>query len=60
MASSDAAREIIENIGNGPVFVVGETNRLAADHVWNVDRRGLVEMLSAASRHFANSLEGSG
>jgi uncharacterized protein len=60
MASSDAAREIIENIGNGPVFVVGEMNRLAADHVWNIDRRGLVEMLSAASRHFADNLKGSG
>jgi short-subunit dehydrogenase len=60
MPSSDAAREIIENIGNGPVFVVGENNRLAAAHVWNVDRRGLVEMLSAASWHFANSLNEGG
>jgi short-subunit dehydrogenase len=56
MPSEDAAREIIENIANGPVHVVGEFNRMAAANVWTVDRRALVEMLSAASSHFANSL----
>jgi short-subunit dehydrogenase len=57
MPSEDAAREIVENIGNGPVHVVGEINRMAASNVWAVDRRALVEMLSAASRHFADSLQ---
>jgi short-subunit dehydrogenase len=56
MPSDEAAHEIVENIGNGPVHVVGEFNRLAASNVWAVDRRALVEMLSAASWHFANSL----
>jgi uncharacterized protein len=53
MAPGDVATEIIDNIGNGPVYVVGESNRAIAAHVWTVDRRALVEMLSAASRHFA-------
>jgi uncharacterized protein len=59
MSSADTAREIVENIGNGPVHVVGDINRLAAQQIWTVDRRGLVEMLSAASWHFANSLTAS-
>jgi short-subunit dehydrogenase len=53
MMPEDAAREIIENLGNGPTFVVGETNRLMASQVWTVDRRALVEMISAASTAFA-------
>jgi uncharacterized protein len=52
MLAKDAAREIIENIGSGPVFVVGENNRAAASMVWQVPRRTLVEMLSAASQNF--------
>jgi uncharacterized protein len=48
------AREIIENIGNGPVHVVGENNRAVASQVWTIDRRSLVEMMSAASTDFAS------
>jgi uncharacterized protein len=54
MLSEDVAREIIENIGNGPVHVVGENNRAAASAVWTIDRRWLVEMMSAASMDFAS------
>jgi short-subunit dehydrogenase len=54
MLSEDVAREIIENIGNGPVHVVGETNRAVASQVWPIDRRSLVEMMSAASLDFAS------
>lgn len=53
MMPDDAAREIIENIGNGPTYVVGEANRFMASQVWTVDRRVLVEMTSAASTDFA-------
>jgi uncharacterized protein len=53
MLSEDVAREIIENIGNGPVHVVGENNRAVASQVWTIDRRSLVEMMSAASTDFA-------
>lgn len=54
MLSEDVAQEIIENIGNGPVHVVGENNRAAASAVWTIDRRSLVEMMSAASMDFAS------
>ncbi len=54
MLSSDVAREIIENIGNGPVHVVGENNRVAAAAVWTIGRRSLVEMMSAASLDFVS------
>jgi uncharacterized protein len=53
MLSEDVAREIIDNIGNGPVHVVGENNRAVASQVWTIDRRSLVEMMSAASLDFA-------
>ena len=53
MLSEDAAREIIENIGNGPTYAVGENNRTMASKVWTMDRRTLVEMISAASMDFA-------
>lgn len=53
MLSEDVAREIIENIGNGPVHVVGENNRAAASAVWTIDRRSLVEMMTLASTDFA-------
>ena len=53
MMPADAAKEIIDNIGNGPVHVVGEANCAAASHVWTVDRRSLVEVMSAASTQFA-------
>ncbi|CAN5373591.1 SDR family NAD(P)-dependent oxidoreductase [soil metagenome] len=53
MTSGDVASEIIANIGNGPVYVVGESNRAIASQIWTIDRRTLVEMMSAASRHFA-------
>ncbi len=58
MRSEDVAREIIENIGNGPVHVVGENNRAAASAVWTIDRRSLVEMMSAASLDFASRRNG--
>ena len=54
MLSEDVAREIIENVGNGPVHVVGENNRAAASAVWTIDRRSLVEMMSAASLDFVS------
>lgn len=54
MLPDDVAREILENIGNGPVHVVGEHNRAVASAVWTVDRRALVEMLSAAALDFAS------
>jgi short-subunit dehydrogenase len=54
MLSEDVAREIIENIGDGPVHVVGENNRAAASAVWTIDRRSLVEMMSAASLDFVS------
>lgn len=54
MLSEDVAREIVENIGNGPVHVVGENNRAMASQVWTIERRSLVEMMSAASMDFAN------
>jgi uncharacterized protein len=54
MLSEDVAREIIENIGSGPVHVVGENNRVVASAVWTVDRRALVEMMSTASLNFAS------
>ena len=54
MLSEDVAREIIENIGNGPVHVVGENNRAAAAAVWTIDRRSLVEMMTLASTDFAS------
>jgi short-subunit dehydrogenase len=57
MLSEDVAREIVENIGNGPVHVVGEHNRAVASQVWTIDRRALVEMMSAASAGFAASRE---
>jgi short-subunit dehydrogenase len=53
MLSDDVAREIIANIGNGPTYPVGESNRTMASMVWTVDRRTLVEMTSAASIDFA-------
>jgi hypothetical protein len=53
MLSEDAAREIIENIGNGPTYPVGERNRTMASMVWTADRRTLVELMSAASQDSA-------
>jgi short-subunit dehydrogenase len=58
MLSEDVAREIIENIGEGPVHVVGENNRAAASAVWTIDRRALVEMMSTASLDFASRRKG--
>ena len=54
MLSEDVAREIIDNIGSGPVHVVGENNRAAASAVWTIDRRALVEMMTTASLDFAS------
>jgi short-subunit dehydrogenase len=53
MLSEDVAREIIDNIGNGPTYPVGERNRAMASMVWTADRRALVELMSAASRDSA-------
>ncbi|HKV21929.1 MAG TPA: SDR family NAD(P)-dependent oxidoreductase [Mycobacterium sp.] len=49
MLPEDVAREIIENIGNGPTYPVGEKNRTMASMVWTADRRTLVELMTAAS-----------
>jgi uncharacterized protein len=57
MLSEDVAREIIANIGNGPVHVVGENNRAVASQVWTIDRRSLVELMSTASIDFASRRE---
>jgi len=54
MLSEDVAREIIENFGSGPVYVVWDNNRAAASAVWTIDRRALVEMMSTASLDFAS------
>lgn len=54
MTSEDVAREIVEHIGDGPVYVVGENNRAIASQVWTIERRALVEMMSAASNDFAS------
>lgn len=53
MTADDVAREIVDNIGNGPVHVVGEHNRAVAAQVWPIERRALVEMMSMASSDFA-------
>lgn len=58
MLSEDVAREIVENIGNGPVHVVGENNRAAASAVWTIDRRALVQMMTTASMDFASKRKG--
>jgi uncharacterized protein len=57
MRSEDVASEIVEHVGDGPVYVVGENNRAVASQVWTIDRRALVEMMSAASAGFAASRE---
>ncbi len=49
MLAEDVAREIIENIGNGPTYPVGEKNRAMASLVWTADRLTLVELMSAAA-----------
>ena len=54
MLPEDVAREIIENIGNGPTYPVGESNRAMASMIWTSDRRTLVELMSAASVDFAS------
>jgi short-subunit dehydrogenase len=58
MLSEDVAREIIENIADGPVHVVGEHNRAASAAIWTIDRRSLVEMMSVAAMDFASRTNG--
>ena len=58
MTADDVAREIVEHIGDGPVYVVGEHNRAIASQVWTIERRALVEMMSAASNDFAAKRRG--
>lgn len=58
MTADDVAREIVEHIGDGPVYVVGEHNRAIASQVWTIERRALVEMMSAASNDFAAKRKG--
>ena len=53
MLSEEVAGEIVEHIGDGPVYVVGANNRAVASQVWTIDRRALVEMMSMASADFA-------
>jgi uncharacterized protein len=52
MLPEDAATEIIENIGNGPVHFVGEAIRAAAARIWPADRRAAVQAMSASTRAF--------
>ena len=54
MTSEDVAREIVDNVENGPVHVVGENNRAVAAQVWTIVRRALVEIMSIASKDFAD------
>jgi short-subunit dehydrogenase len=58
MTPDDVAREIIDNIGNGPTHVVGAANRASAARIWPVDRRAAVEMMSANTRTFATQRAG--
>jgi uncharacterized protein len=58
MTPEDVALEVIENIGNGPTYVVGDANRAASEQVWTIDRRILVEGMSASSRAFATGRAG--
>jgi uncharacterized protein len=44
MLAGDVADEIIDNIANGPTYVVGARNQAIAAHVWP-DRRKIVEMI---------------
>jgi uncharacterized protein len=60
MLSEDVAKEIIDNIGNGPTYPVGEKNRAMASMVWTADRRTLVELMSAASLDSASKHGGAG
>jgi uncharacterized protein len=60
MLSDDVAREIVDNIGNGPTYPVGEKNRTMASMVWTADRRTLVELMSAASLDSAGKHGGAG
>ncbi|MGR6999362.1 SDR family NAD(P)-dependent oxidoreductase [Yinghuangia aomiensis] len=53
MRPEDVAREILENVGNGPTHVVGESNRTLASHMWPVDRRLAVEAMSAGTAAYA-------
>jgi short-subunit dehydrogenase len=50
----EVAREILANIANGPTYVVGEANRAVASGVWRVDRRAVVEVLSAATADYTS------
>jgi uncharacterized protein len=49
MSSEEVAREIIENIGNGPVHVVGEKNR-ASTGSWAADRQTAMEAIDKVMR----------
>lgn len=53
MLPDDVASEIIDNIGNGPTYVVGAANRESAARLWPVDRRAAVEAMSESARVFA-------
>jgi short-subunit dehydrogenase len=48
-----AAREIVENVGNGPLYFVGDTVRASAARMWPTDRKAAVEAMSASTRAFA-------
>ncbi len=60
MLPADAAREIIENIGNGPTHFVGDATRAAAARLWPGDRRAAVTAMSASTRAFAQHRAGNG
>ena len=59
MLPGEVAQEILDNIGDGPVHVVGAANRDSAKRIWTIDRRAAVEAMSASSQAFATQRVGS-
>ena len=53
MEPDDVAREGLANLGNGPVWVAGDTNRAGFDYLRSVPRRDAVTVLSKAARAFS-------
>jgi len=52
MEPDDVAREGLANLGNGPVWVAGDTNRTGFDYLRGLPRRDAVTVLSEAARAF--------
>jgi short-subunit dehydrogenase len=49
MDPEDVAREGLEHLQEGPIWVAGEANRAAADHLRSLTRAEAAEMMSAGS-----------